>query len=769
MITSLELTNWKTHRNTKLTFQGGVNVLVGIMGAGKSSTTDAISYALFGNFPSLNSGRVGLEGIISTRPAPQSEAEVRLEFGAAGDRYTVVRKIGARGSSARLEKNGAYLQSQPKKVTEEIEHVLKIDYDTFSRAIYAEQNRLEYFLELREGERKKQIDRMLGLDTFALAEANSTSLINSLRADIKAQEDVLSKIDIGAIREQLKSLSSERDGLSKEQAALAAKAEALKSSYAETSQRLEAMRKELQKRKAMEQDIVKATARIATLKAEVAKISATVRQDESEIAAQCDAASKSLKVLSSELNVLKEAERSCNKQVAALEAEMKLNRGKASERDKLRKEMEGASMDKVKAELDGESEALQALLKDTAAKSGRLSELRSSLRELEKHASKCPICERDLTPELRERLVMDKTHAAQSAETEIKGAERQVSERSARIKKLVESHNNLVILAKRLADLSGIDAAIEIGGRHITDAAARLASATAKVKAAEKALDAARDESERLKINLQHAQRKRSYESEINSASQALESARSQLAGIPADDSEFEALQESKNSQNASLSDALSKIDGNSRYLSSLSKQIAGKEKEVADFSGIEKRIGRRRAQVTNLNKFKSALVETEAALRAHIVGAINVIMQGLWSRLYPYGDYVGLRLNATKDDYMLEFSLPSASAGSVPWVPVDRVGSGGERSVAALAMRIALAMVVVPNLKWLILDEPTHNIDSAGISKLIDVLGTTLPQIVEQIFIITHDDDLKQISSAKVYQFDRDKAAGAPTSVAQL
>ena len=96
-------------------------------------------------------------------------------------------------------------------------------------------------------------------------------------------------------------------------------------------------------------------------------------------------------------------------------------------------------------------------------------------------------------------------------------------------------------------------------------------------------------------------------------------------------------------------------------------------------------------------------------------------------------------------------------------------MASGGERSIGSLAMRIALAMVIVPNLKWLILDEPTHNIDSTGISRLIEVLGEALPSVVEQIFIITHDDNLKQISSAKVYQLERDKATAAPTSISEL
>ena len=56
-----------------------------------------------------------------------------------------------------------------------------------------------------------------------------------------------------------------------------------------------------------------------------------------------------------------------------------------------------------------------------------------------------------------------------------------------------------------------------------------------------------------------------------------------------------------------------------------------------------------------------------------------------------------------------------------------------------------------------------------SGISKLIEVLGNTLPKIVEQVFIITHDENLREISSAAVYMLDRDKAASGATVVGEL
>ncbi|MCL4403200.1 SMC family ATPase [Candidatus Marsarchaeota archaeon] len=137
MLEYIELTNWKTHGSSTLKFQKGVNVLIGLMGAGKSSVMDAISFALFGTFPALKHKRVKTSDIIRNVPDEHDYAAVTLGFDSEGDRYVVSRRIPKSGTaSARLEKNGKPFQTQPTKVTEEIEGILKIDYDTFSRAIY---------------------------------------------------------------------------------------------------------------------------------------------------------------------------------------------------------------------------------------------------------------------------------------------------------------------------------------------------------------------------------------------------------------------------------------------------------------------------------------------------------------------------------------------------------------------------------------------------------------------------------------------------------
>jgi len=203
MLTNLELINWKTHINSSIKFQKGVNLFIGIMGAGKSSITDAISFALFGTFPDLIHRKIKLIDIITNKPDQKKYCEVKLSFFKDYD-YTVIRRIDDKGTtSAVLKKENNIIQESSSKVTEEITTILSIDYDTFSKAIYSEQNRLNYFLELTKKDRKNQIDEMLGLDQFSTAEDNINSLINDIKKTIVNEENIISESNIKEVDEKI--------------------------------------------------------------------------------------------------------------------------------------------------------------------------------------------------------------------------------------------------------------------------------------------------------------------------------------------------------------------------------------------------------------------------------------------------------------------------------------------------------------------------------------------------------------------------------------
>ena len=102
-------------------------------------------------------------------------------------------------------------------------------------------------------------------------------------------------------------------------------------------------------------------------------------------------------------------------------------------------------------------------------------------------------------------------------------------------------------------------------------------------------------------------------------------------------------------------------------------------------------------------------------------------------------------------------------------WVRVEGILSGGERSAAALCIRIAFALVLTKQLSMLILDEPTHNLDSNSIEKLSLILRESLPELVGQTFVITHDKQLESAATSNLYKLDRNKDIDQPTNVEVL
>ncbi|MCK4405748.1 MAG: hypothetical protein KAV43_04505, partial [Hadesarchaea archaeon] len=73
------------------------------------------------------------------------------------------------------------------------------------------------------------------------------------------------------------------------------------------------------------------------------------------------------------------------------------------------------------------------------------------------------------------------------------------------------------------------------------------------------------------------------------------------------------------------------------------------------------------------------------------------------------------------------------------------------------------------PSLSWIVLDEPTHNLDEEGIQELARVLRERLPEIVQQILIITHEQRLEEAVSGYLYRFSRNKDADEPTKAERV
>jgi DNA repair exonuclease SbcCD ATPase subunit len=179
----------------------------------------------------------------------------------------------------------------------------------------------------------------------------------------------------------------------------------------------------------------------------------------------------------------------------------------------------------------------------------------------------------------------------------------------------------------------------------------------------------------------------------------------------------------------------------------------------------MKSEIEKLKSEIEKFQILQNCIIETQYVLREQLLNAVNEALEKIWEVLYPYSDYTNVRImpSEEKDDYELVFKTKSG------YVKVDGIASGGERALACLALRIALAMVLTPKLSWLILDEPTHNLDEEGIKMLAVALHDHVPKLVEQIFLITHDENLKDAVSGKFIVVERNKTIPEISNVEEI
>src|SRR3989344_4847272 len=217
MITKVQLQNWRSHEQTELDFCEGTNALIGIMGAGKTSILDGICFALFGTFPALVSKKVKLEDVVMKKHKEKKFAEVNVFFELDDKEFSVKRRIENGRATGELRCEGKLIESpQTNKVTEEVEKILKINYDLFTRAVYSEQNQIDMFLTIPKGQRMKKIDEILAIDKFEKARTSTKTLSGRVRLSADEKRAIIQELEKDSAVQMLSGLKGSIETLVKE-------------------------------------------------------------------------------------------------------------------------------------------------------------------------------------------------------------------------------------------------------------------------------------------------------------------------------------------------------------------------------------------------------------------------------------------------------------------------------------------------------------------------------------------------------------------------
>ncbi|MCX6803424.1 MAG: hypothetical protein NTY48_02525 [Candidatus Diapherotrites archaeon] len=676
MITSLTLKNWRTHAETVLEFGKGTNVIVGVMGSGKSSIVNAISYALFGTFPAVKGRSVTLEEIIMNKPNSQSRAEITLDFEQGGVKYKVERIIKRDGTNEAKLYGNARLIAGPKQkdVNEKVENLLGLNYELFSRAVYSEQNEMDFFLKLTPSARKIKFDELLELAKYEEARKNSVTLQNELAKENKQRKEF--------IEQQKKTIQShEEEKLQKQIAEEKAEIALLEKEILKVRKEVLSIETEFKvlaekerQNKLLEDQILKLNFRIESLKLDV---------------------SKSDKITIEE--VLKRIEK--------LKTEVILIKEKTAHKEKEYKENDLESKKASEETRVFEYEKKKLLAEETGI---------IGLK------GKCPTCQQELTEEHKKSLRNEITAKVKELEVKIKETEQRKKNFSEKARSAEKEKEEM---------------------QKETDEKSR---EVYKLEAAQKQALEIKEKKKQLKIFEEELPKTKKQLLEVGFDKKKLEITREEIYAKKSSASVSESRIKSKLELKKSYENTLEKIGLIRKTIEENGKLVTGYDEAVK-----------------NIGIFANCLVATQIELRTSMIETINNAMSTIWQAIYPYKDFIDAKLSIVSDGYDLEVLTRNNQ-----WVRVEGILSGGERSAAALCIRIAFALVLTKKLSMLILDEPTHNLDSNAVLKLSEMLREELPRLVEQIFVITHDKELESAASSNLYLLSRNKNNDEATKV---
>jgi exonuclease SbcC len=788
MITKIKLKNWRSHLDSELNFSNGTNALLGHMGSGKTTILDSITFGLFGTFPNLQTKKLKLDDILMKKPIEKDRAEVEVCFQSNGKNYSVKRIIEKRKGTtfSEITEDGKVLESyNASRVTEVVEKILKVNYDLFSKAIYSEQNALDYFLTIPKGQRMKKIDELLMIDRFERARANTVSLSNKIIERKLGKQSIVDQVNtdeleknIVGLKNTLENMSGERNALEKVIFEIRNERQNLETEVGD----LQKIRENLEILKREEKGLSSAIQEtIITLE----RLEVSLRNvDKTAIEENFRIFSKLVKELEG-LFMEKQGEyKKLQEQSARASAEVEML--KKEKIDRLEKEFEERirikrEVDRIREGLGKDAEKklekkkllVEKFVGEAEAIKIKIQDLAEVLAQISSVKAKCPVCESKLTDERKIVLIKQKRMQIEKLKEDLEKAlknkrlnENELKELEIAVNRLgqmlVEIRNFDKIRAE-LEDTKNIyvilsESAVKLDreltalGRELLNYQNKLKETTTK-----------KQQFEILSMQIRDYQEKRARIDElINQRRVFLEHIQEfdgKLAG-----KDLAKMEMQLRSSMAKEREAATKIIGIDEIMNERKTRLMDLENTLKNVLKEKEEIKKLDKLIKELKIFETALEQTQVELRKEFVVAVNYTMGQLWDTLYPYQDFVGIRLGVEEGEYILQLQSKDGS-----WVNVEGVVSGGERSIACLALRIAFALVLAPQLRILILDEPTANLDVMAMLVLANTLRERIGEFIDQTFLITHQSEMEDAVTGNAYRLERDKRRDEVTKVFQL
>jgi len=738
MIKSIYLENWKTHKDSFLTFNKGTNILIGKIGSGKSSIVDAICYCLFGTFPSLSSKKITISETLMFKPTKQEKAILKLEFTHADKTYLVERTIG-KLTQAKLYLDGKLIAG-PKQtdVNDRISQILNIDYALFSKIVYSEQNELDFFLKIPPSKRKEKFDELFGISHFENMKENVRKLISFVSIEQDKQQVLLNQLSSQILNINISELTSK-------ELELKSKLEEVMGLLKNISEEKSKLIVELNIQKQNKEKFDKLNLQINVLSSKI-----------DEITRQLDILkAKENFFFTYSLMDLEKLKKDKQKFIFDIQLEKEnINSNLLFYTKQISDQESKINMFKrsihplqiTTSDLVSQKEVFEKELLDCKAKDldvvNMLNNIEKSISELQKGYSVCPICESPLTPDKIQEQLQKKQFQKQellNKQKQLDVLKQQLSEKLSQLSLLEKNLKENELINSQISQLS---VSLENNKKVVEDLSIKLKELEKnKVLNLEEELHAIDDAISFLSLS-----------SQLNELSKTKNQLNEELAKLFFDENKYQLVFSEYQNIDLKNKNLLEQKKLYDSLLSSISKDITNYNMLISSMQNVQKNIDKFNVKKQDLSYFLVSIEKSQVQLRNVLIDNINSTLSIIWPKLYAYGDYVSARLRAS-DDYILEVQTLTGD-----WIRVEGFLSGGERACAALSIRISIALILTKDLGLLILDEPTHNLDEKTVKTFGEMVEVQLSGLIDQIFIITHDSKLLEVSNATKYIIERDK-----------
>ncbi len=781
ILKELKLDNIRSHKNSEIAFEDGINIITGNTGSGKSSILMAVQYALFGK---IGEGRE--EGRLLLRRG-STKGVITLKFSDGGSEYYIKRGLKKVKETVRnddeqneIRKDGRLidLQNRAMDLNNYVLKLLKIESSnpikTFETITYIKQDELKDLIFDTGQDKQQYIDQLLQLNKYADAFDRLKEVIDKIRNEIEINriEATLSidENELIKIESRIKELESLNSEATK-------KVVELDNQINNNKVRLTGLEGEIKfytdlrdqsirlnvERTGHINAINKLDKNIASLEAEVATKESTIRKVDDLVLSEFKKAKTKNETLLNEINV---------KQRLSYEALYRSGSELKSESDKIAELGKNIkTLGEINENLTVGISALKGLIEKSwtglskEELTGRVAEMVNFISELKTEKVKaletnvCQTCGESFS---------DSKHLEREYAAKINKYENLISDMETEIKKTllgktkrdlereydklsIEIESNKEKLKAYQLELNKIDITeINKKTESLRNENNKLLEETSKIKNEINRLNNEITNTELIKTKIDEIALSRS---KLKDLGLELQKDREELGiteeKIGALDFDVKSL-ETKNSEARSISGVISEL---SSMVSGIKSGTETRNSEISEnhhkLEEFKTRIEKRKTILEAINKKEKFLILMENLrkdirdireyVRNRFIKDFKMLFQARFAEIRNESDYA----TEIDNDYNVKVIANDEILDA-------KTLSGGEKTSVALAYRMALSSIAsllggVSKNESLLMDEPTSGLDKED----INALSTCITRIndINQIVIVTHEDTMKNIA----------------------